>query len=571
MNFTIRLVLICLILPFMLNGQESPDWASPIDHPIRLAGTFGELRNNHFHTGIDIKSSKGTVGDAIYSVEEGKIRRLRVSAGSYGNTIYIDHPSGHTSVYAHLDSFEPRLQDIVKSIQYATKSFEIDTILLDQEIRIARRERIGTMGNSGRSYGPHLHFEIRDTESEIPINPLKYGYNIGDKLSPKVEYVLANILDNTLQKQSTKKIILRGEKGNYKATQDTVFISAWRVGLGVYVRDLMTGVYNKNGIYSATLLVDDQSVFSFSMDSVSFDEFRYLNAHIDYEHYTQSKHRAHLLYKKPGNRAGIYEPMGDEHSAIIKLYAEKPRKVEIILKDYDGNESHIHMLLARAKKMKDYEPVAFNYKMEHSQINIINQTQFIANFPETSFYETTLLSVHSANEKEKNYKSPVVHLGKSSQAIHGMYDLLIRPSAVDSAMMKKYVIAACNKNKYENYGGKWNGEYIQAKINKLGSYVVLIDTLPPTIQVGRFSSTVKKGSRIQFKIYDEMESKGQAKELDYRATINGKWVLFSYDLKSKTISAKVDEHWPKGKSTFKLEVMDDRGNTSAYTKEVLIQ
>ena len=146
----IRFLVICFLFPSIIFSQEEVKWASPIDHPIRLAGTFGELRNNHFHTGIDIKSSKGTVGDPIYSVEDGIIRRIRITSGSYGNALYIEHPSGHTSVYAHLDSFEPRLQKIVENIQYATESFEIDTLLLLDSIPVNRRQRIGTMGNSSK-------------------------------------------------------------------------------------------------------------------------------------------------------------------------------------------------------------------------------------------------------------------------------------------------------------------------------------------------------------------------------------------------------------------------------------
>ena len=567
----IRLFIICLLLPSFIFAQDEAIWASPIDHPIRLAGTFGELRNNHFHTGIDIKSSKGTVGDAVYSAQDGIIRRLRVSAGSYGNTIYIDHPSGHTSVYAHLDDFEPRLKKIIEDIQYQTKSFEIDTILLDSSIKVKRRERIGTMGNSGRSYGPHLHFEIRDTESETPVNPLFYGYKIGDKLPPKVEYVVANILDNEHRKQGYKKIPISGSKGKYKAKADTVFIPAWRVGLGVFVRDVMTGVYNKNGIYSATLIVDEDPLFSFEMDSVSFDEFRYLNAHIDYNYYQKTKHRIHLLYKKPGNKAGIYQTIQDSLSPVVKLYANKPRLVRIELKDYDNNLSTVEFLMARSNEMTDYNPVSFNYQVEHSQSNIINQGTFIANFPDYCFYETTLLKVEMVEEKEVNYMSSVIHIGDKKQVIHGSYDLLIKPHTIDSSLMDKYVIAACKDNSYENFGGEWNGEYFQSKINKLGTYVVLLDQTPPKISVGSFPSTLQNGSRISFAISDNMESKGNAKELSHSATVNGEWVLFSYDLKSKTISARVDEKWPRGKGAFKLVVKDDRGNEKVYTKSITIR
>ena len=316
--FMIRFFIIC-VLGFSFSNVSAQDlsWMqAPVKHKVRLAGTFGELRNNHFHTGLDIKSSNGQVGDDIIAVADGVVRRVRIAMGGYGHVLYIDHPNGYTSVYAHLNEFRPDIDSFMLAEQYRLQTYELDTTFEKTIFSVKQGEKIGVMGLTGRSFGPHLHFEVRKTKSEIPINPLFFNLDVIDNLAPKVDYVLVNHLDDKHRIQGSQKIELEKKGNNYAPTNKTIKIPAWRVGLGVFVRDLMTGVSNKNGIYKGELFVDDQSLFSYKMDSISFDEFRYLNAHIDYKHYKDSKNRIHSLYKRPGNKIRIYN---DSLSSVIKL------------------------------------------------------------------------------------------------------------------------------------------------------------------------------------------------------------------------------------------------------------
>jgi len=565
----LRLFIICLVSLVANNGfSQGADWMiPPVKHKVRLAGTFGELRNNHFHTGVDIKSSNGMAGDQVLAVADGFISRIKISSTGYGNALYIDHPNGLTTVYAHLKSLEVGIADFLDSCQYAMQSFEIDTLLPPNLIKVEQGQQIGIMGNSGRSYGPHLHFEIRETKSEVPFNPLAHGVKITDDVAPQVNYVTLNYLDNEYHKQGSQKISLQKNGNHYTPSKsNTIKVPAWRVGISVFTRDLMTGVSNRNGIYSAKLKVDDQDVFSFKMDSISFDDFRYLNAHIDYEHYKENKHRIHQLYRKPGNHIPIYQ---ESENQVVKLYAEKERKIDILISDFDGNQSTISFGLLRDTSMVGHKEKVFQYFLKHDEAHIINRDDVKIRLEENTLYEDLFLSVERSEEKELNYVSPVFHIGDDHTAVHRPFDLYIARNEVDSALLDKIIVVSCEKNKYYSYGGEVLENLVGAKVKTLGAYVLMIDTIPPTIVAKSVPSEVKNGTRIQFTIDDNITVKGQASDPIYNAWIDDKWILMRYDMKSKTLSHYVDNRWTAGKHAFKLEVVDDRGNTSTYEKVII--
>ncbi len=537
----------------------------PVDHKVRLAGTFGELRNNHFHTGVDIKSSNGRIGDKIRTVADGYISRIKISATGYGNALYIDHPNGYTTVYAHLDHFNPALEQFVEQCQYQLQQFEFDTTLTANYFPLKQGEIIGAMGNSGRSYGPHLHFEIRETTSEIPYNPLSHGVEITDKMAPNVQYITINYLDNQLLKRASRKVPLKKTNGIYAPTNKVLKIPAWRAGISVFTRDLMTGVSNKNGIYKAEMRVDNEKVFSFTMDSISFDDFRYLNAHIDYDHYKKTKHRIHQLYRKKGNQIPIYQEQSDQ---IIKLYAEKPRNIEIDVADIHGNTSSIQFQLLRDTSMMSFTEKSFQYFLNYSEAHIIDRKHVKIRFAENTFYEDYYLSVHESSEKESNYCSSVYHIGEENTAIHRPFDLYIKAEGIDSSNISKVFVAHCDKNKYSSYGAHIINDMIGAPVKSLGTYVLMIDTIAPTLKPIAAPRQVQNGSKISFVIDDNIQVKGQARDLRYNAWIDDQWILLKYDLKSKSIYHYVDEKWPKGKHTLRIELIDDRDNRTIWEKEI---
>jgi len=271
------------LLPDQAEKNYPQDYfRSPVDHDIKLSGTFGELRPNHFHAGIDIKAQMGKTGQNIFAVADGIVSRINIKSSGYGNALYIDHPNGYTSVYAHLEKFPKHIAEYMKEQQYDTHTSEIEHYPSAGMFSFQKGDIIGTLGMSGRSYGPHLHFEIRDTESEIPINPLLFGFSIDDKVRPDLRSVKLYGLDDQMCELESKQYTLRKRGSSYKPSKDTLMMKSSEVGVALKAYDQMTGVSNLNGIYALEMYVDDSIHFQFTMDKISFDETRYINAHMDY-------------------------------------------------------------------------------------------------------------------------------------------------------------------------------------------------------------------------------------------------------------------------------------------------
>ncbi|MEL6987122.1 MAG: M23 family metallopeptidase [Bacteroidota bacterium] len=286
------LVFIFLLFVHFVIGQAliPNTFISPVTYEMKLAGTFGELRSNHFHAGIDIKSPNGQEGSPIVAIEDGFVSRLAVKPRGYGKAIYLDHPSGHTSVYGHLQKFVPRLAEFAKQKQYELESFQVDISINSDSLFFNKGDTIGFLGNTGSSAGPHLHFEIRNTKTEVPINPLLFGYNVKDSRKPFVRDLRAYLLDKEHHSFNQQKIDLRKTKeGYYTSAEDTVNIGAWRTSLACYTLDQMNGAPNRNGVFAISLYVDDTIRFHFTMDSIPFDKSRYLNAHLDYAAFKKNR------------------------------------------------------------------------------------------------------------------------------------------------------------------------------------------------------------------------------------------------------------------------------------------
>ncbi len=236
----------------------------PIDHKIKISGSFGELRPNHFHAGIDFKSKNGSEGDTIRASASGFISRIKVQSGGYGQVIYIDHPNGYTTVYAHLQKFNPAIEAFIHQKQYNIKSYEIDVYPEQNRFQLEQGQFIGLMGNTGRSYGPHLHFEIRNTETEHPINPYILGIGPKDTKPPSIYSIGIHGLDNDHHSVWSKSYTWN------KKSSPSYEIPAWRVGMSIQTFDLMDGSTNKNGIYSIEMLVDDTLYYKHVMDEFNF-------------------------------------------------------------------------------------------------------------------------------------------------------------------------------------------------------------------------------------------------------------------------------------------------------------
>ncbi|HKZ38455.1 MAG TPA: M23 family metallopeptidase, partial [Chryseolinea sp.] len=163
--------------------------------PGSLAGTMGELRTTHFHSGIDIRTNN-MIGLPIRASKSGYISRVSTSGVGYGNVIYIKHPDGNTTLYAHLDKFKGEIGQFILEEQYRKKSGEIDLFFQPTQFTVSRGDTIGLSGNTGSSGGPHLHFDIRDSRN-FALDPLKVaGFSeLADKFPPAAEKIALRTLD----------------------------------------------------------------------------------------------------------------------------------------------------------------------------------------------------------------------------------------------------------------------------------------------------------------------------------------------------------------------------------------
>ncbi|MBN2814449.1 MAG: M23 family metallopeptidase, partial [Bacteroidales bacterium] len=213
-------------------------FCSPVDIPILLSGSYGELRSTHFHAGIDIKTQQ-TEGKNVLAAAEGYVYRIVVQTDGYGKALYLRHPGGKITVYAHLSMFSPAVEAYVKENQYRRKSFELDLYPEAGKFSYKCGEQIGLSGNTGSSEGPHLHFEVRDRSGSVPLNPLNYGFAIADKTKPRISGLF---IYNLVVSDRSKKVIaktelsLTGNNGHYRLTNDTVTI-AGPVGIGIETYD----------------------------------------------------------------------------------------------------------------------------------------------------------------------------------------------------------------------------------------------------------------------------------------------------------------------------------------------
>ncbi len=540
---------------------------SPVDHAIKLSGTFGELRPNHFHAGIDIKSKTGKTGQNIYAVADGVVSRINIKSSGYGNALYIDHPNGYTSVYAHLGKFPKEIQEYMKRQQYENQTSEIVHYPPVDTFQFKKGDIIGTLGMSGRSYGPHLHFEIRETKSEIPINPLLFGFSIDDKVRPDLRAIKLYGLDKQMNELESKQYTLRKNGAHYRPSKDTIEMKSYEVGVALKAYDQMTGVSNLNGIYALEMYVDDSLHFQFTMDEISFEETRYINAHMDYPEREVKKSYFNRCFKLPGNKLSIYQE--NEWHGVVRLSENKATKIKYIVTDLHKNTSESTFWLKRSKQPLDYEGAPYQYILFYDQDNEIVQDDVHIFFPKGALYRNLQLHYMESVDSSHNIYSNVYHVHEFTTPLHKYFEIGIKPNAGLDRQKDKAFVGYCGKDqKYINCGGKWKGDMLRTKTSQLGNFCIMLDTVPPTITPIRFSQNLKTYKSISFKIEDNFEVGKGGEDLSYEGRIDGQWVLMKYNGKLKTITYRFDDKLTTGDHIFTLMVSDALGNTTKFEKPI---
>lgn len=563
------LTILLLTVGFAINTRKVTKaypqdyFRSPIDQPIRLSGTFGELRPNHLHAGIDIKAKDGKNGQPIYAIADGYVARIKVQSGGYGNALYLVHPNGYMSVYGHLQNFEKKVTDYVKKTQYEKQSFNVDLYLNGQTFPVKKGEKIGNLGTSGRSFGPHLHFEIRDNKTQKPINPLLFGLKMQDDIRPKLHNVKIYHLNDKLETIDEKihSLVKKGG-GKYGIKGDTLAIGAWRAGFGIKVYDHHNGVSNWNGIYALEMYQDGNLIHAFDMETFSFGESRYINAHIDYGEQKINKAYYNRSYKLPGNKLSIYE----KNEGVVTLHKAVPSKIKVVALDVDGNKSVLEFWVKRAE-VTPSDSGGYNYAMLYDRTNTIDNGSMKAVFSKGTFYENAYLNYSTSQDNSDDIYSDMHSLHNVSVPVHKYYNLSINADALPENLRRKAFLAFCDeKNRVYNAGGKYKEGFITGKVRSLGDYCLMIDDVRPTITPISFRKDMTGRSKMTFKIKDDMPTTGKGRGLSFKATVDGKWILMQYDEKNDLLIHRFDNRIPKGEHTLKITLKDDRGNRSTFER-----
>ncbi len=556
---------LCVLLFLSQSATDQlPSFIPPVNGTMQLTGTFGELRGNHFHAGLDIR---GPVGRPIYAIADGFVSRVLVSVSGYGQALYLEHPSGHTSVYGHLNRFRDDIQAFVRERQYQDESFLLDEAPSALKFPVKQGDLIGYIGQRGYVSGPHLHFEIRDTESERVLNPMNFGITVPDRRRPLVNSLRAYALNErgrVLSGEDRRLKSLGG--GKHTLYVDTLVVDHCIVAFGVKAYDQQDGRPNRNGIYSLSMWQDSALRFTYSMDQFLGEQTRYLNAHLDYEQQRQRNSWFQRAFVLPGNELDFYQT--DSLRGLIHLAPGQSSLVRFDITDHRKNTSQLEFVVKRSIGTPALQNPVYTYYLPYDEESLIEDHEVRAHFPQGALYEDLYLDYDYLPESSDGLYAAVHRFHHNSTPLHRYYDLHIQPTRLPERLRDKAIIAHCEDGRDPvSYGGEWTEEgRLRAPVRAFGNFTIMADTIPPTIEVERFSSNMRGWSSFSFRLKDDFPTAGKARGLRFRAEVDGQWILMEYNGRRRRLYHDFDGRIPSGKHEFVLRVMDDRGNESVLRR-----
>lgn len=573
MKLNVLAVVLLLSLPLFHGAFKPPKshptdyFAAPVEGRMLLSGGYAEIRGNHFHGGIDIKPRvRGVAGDPILASASGYIGRIVVQERGFGNGLYLVHPNGYTTVYGHLDHFHPRLDSFVRAMQYRLERFDLDVDSLTRsDFYFEQGDTIGFMGNTGSSGGVHLHFEVRDTKTEHTFNPLLFGLNVADHIAPVYDGLWVYELDQQLQTLRSRqwKVTQRGTQASVAPAE--IEVQTGRIGLGVSVLDYTDDSKNWMGPSAIKVYQGDSLVFHFAPDELSFDEWYYLNAHIDYAAYQADRSRVNRCFLLPGNgNTTVYRAAPNR--GVLWLEVNASAAVRIEAHDPAGNVTTLRLRLRRTSEPLTALPRAFNYYLLHNERNAIRQSHLEAYFEEETFYEDVYMQYSYSEESAPQYFTGVHHLHREDVPLHQPYVLRLRPErAIPDSLRSKAVVLRCDVRDV-GYTGSWSGDFLEVRTRQWGNYAIGLDVEPPRIEALNWKSNMRRSSAAAWRVTDDLTGIAT-----FEGRIDGRWVLLTYDKKVNKLTHVWDEHSRPGqRHTFTVRVTDGVGNVQVW-EEVFVR
>lgn len=543
----IYLISLLLLSGWAAQAQQAV-FRSPFDFPLLLSANFGELRPNHFHNGLDIKT-EGTVGKNVRSVADGYVSRILVLHGGYGQALFVTHPNGYTSVYGHVMDFSPKIKKALREYQYRNETFVCDVRFDKNQIPVKVGEVIALSGNEGSSAGPHLHLELRRNDNGDYVDPMPFFKRyIKDTKAPTASFVALypmpgkGVVDGS---STAKRIVPVASLGQHKFT-------AWgTVYAAISARDYMDGTSNFYGVHSVKLFVDSAEVFRCITDEVSADENRMINGLVDYDEMMTTRRLLVRSYRLPGNTLRLLHTHAD--SGLVQINEERDYRFRYVLEDDFGNTRVYSFVVTGRKQPVPPARQTRRTVLPWNRTNIVQQPGLEMVIPQGMLYDTAELDTQVRSDSGRISYTYVLDAGKTP--LHGGCKLSIGLRNTPVQDTSKYYIAQHVGKRKSSVGGTCTDGWITTSVRSFGTFSVEIDTVPPHITpVGQ--STWRTNRNIRFRIGDD-----QTGVRTYKVYVDGRFVLFG--LKRGVLVVQDPERIQKGVAhTVSVTVTDHCGNTT---------
>ncbi len=555
----LRLTLMALFFSSIVQAQfpASPDYPkgyfrNPLSIPISLSGNFGELRPNHYHMGLDLKTERRE-NLQVFAAADGYISRIKVEPGGFGRAIYVNHPNGFTTVYCHLNDFFPGLEKWVKDLQYKKESWYLNDEVPAESFPVKKGQLLAYSGNTGGSQAPHLHFEIRRTSDEVNLNPMLFGFPLADQTKPTILRVAIYDRTKSVYEQSPKLIpVVNKGNGQYSTALQTV--STPMISLALTTYDTHTGSSNLNGVFEAVLFDEQEAVVGFRMDEISYDATRYLNAHIDYKTKQGGGPYLQHLSELPGYISSIYTRFSGD--GVIDLTDNLVHDLSIVVKDANGNASTVKIPV----KYNGAEPARLTLpgkRFYPMMVDIYESDECEFIIGERTLYDSVNLVYRKQSATASAAVSALHTIGTASIPLQDAMMVRIRLTAPLSDIEKsRVVMQRIAGTRKEVQKVSWEEDWALAGFRDFGSFQLVLDTTAPEIiPVGfKDGSNLSNASRVVFTVKDDL---GKWKVL--RTELDGKWIRFTND-KGRNFIYVFDEHFPPGEHELKVIAVDEAGN-----------
>lgn len=559
------LFFVLLLFVAQAQAQIFPPKNYPVDYfiyPVKgvrisLAANFGELRSNHYHMGLDCRTDQA-VNKTVVAAADGYVSRVSVAPFGFGQAIYINHPNGLTTVYGHLNKFFDALDEYVKQQQYEKESWAVSLDLKPDQFSVKKGQFIALSGSTGGSMGPHVHWEIRDTKTDKVLNPLLFNLPIPDNVPPTIVHLYMYDRCKSTYSQSPIHLPLKKVGNKYVTVQSVIPVKTDKISFGITANDKQSGSNNPNGIYEAILYLDNKPQSAFQLDSISYDETRYLNAHIDYKTKASGGPYIQHLSRLPGYPQGVYKDI--QNDGVIELQDRDVHPVKIEVKDADGNTSVIEFNVQKGLIKETGQPDSLNYQEKKEFhpgfVNVFENANVQLVLDEKALYDSVSFELKTKNATSPNAVSPVYSLLSGLIPSQDYFTVRIKADQpIDST--DKILMKQSWKGKSEVQKARKEGDWYTGKFRSFGDFELIKDNEPPVI-TGGFADHANLSGRRSI-VFVPKDNNDELK--NFRAELDGKWLMFTND-KGRSYIYHFDKNCPPGKHVLKVSVEDEAGNVT---------